>query len=161
MWLVAQTESQREQVAVHWLKQQRFEPYLPQIRLRRQAHERMVERLTPLFPSYVLVRGTDYWQPIRRTIAIIDVLHSGDHPAQLGDDVIGQIRARERNGVVVLPEPPRWRRGDPLRITGGIFRHHPGVWEGMRSHHRVAVLLTLLGSPRVVELDRRDIVRVR
>jgi len=160
-WLVAQTEAQREQIAERWLKEQRFEVYLPCIKVRRQAHERMVERLTPLFPSYLFVRAAECWQAIRRSVAIIDVLQSGDHPAELEDDVIGKIREREIGGVVVLPEPPRWRRGDPCRITGGIFRHQRVCWEGMRPRQRCAVLLSMLGSPRVVELDRRDVVPVR
>ena len=117
-WLVAQTESQREQVAARWLKDQRFEPYLPRIRVKSIIRQRVVERLAPLFPSYLFVRAAQCWQPILRTVAIIDVLYSGEHPAHLDDAVIDTIRAsgagRHRSASITFGVSAR-RQGAPHR----------------------------------------------
>ena len=62
------------------------------------------------------------------------------------DAVIAGIRARERNGYVVLDERPGLRPGDPVRVTTGILAGMAGLYSGMRGADRVAVLLGVLGT---------------
>jgi hypothetical protein len=52
----------------------------------------------------------------------------------------------------------RVSRRDRVRITRGIFAGHLALFDGMRAHERVAVLLSLLGR---VELPKGDIVSAR
>ena len=160
-WLVAQTELQREQVAVKWLKEQRFHVYLPCIRIETVMHQRKVERLAPLFPSYVFVQRVEHWQPIVRTIGVIDVLYSGERPAQLGDEVIAGLRARERDGVIALPTRPDFQRGDSVRVVRGPFQGQIAIFQDMKPKDRIEVLLSILGAERQLELARRDVLRVK
>ena len=71
------------------------------------------------------------------------------------DRIISELRGRERNGLITLPPPPGFHRGDRVRITRGPFAGQLAVFDGMRPHERVAVLLQLLGR---VELPKADIV---
>ena len=160
-WLVAQTESQREAVALRWLTEQRYEPYLPQIRVKRYWAGRVVEGLEPLFRGYLFVKAVAVWQPILRAIGIIDLLHAGDGPAQLDDAVLAEIRARERDGVVVLPGPPRLKRGDPCRVIRGSLLGRRGIYQGMRPKQRERALLDLLGRLVVVDFPRGDLEAIR
>jgi hypothetical protein len=65
------------------------------------------------------------------------------------------LRGRERGGLIELPRPPGLKRGDRVRITRGLFTGQVALFDGMRGHERVAVLLALLGR---VELPKGDIV---
>ena len=77
---------------------------------------------------------------------------AGDGPARVPDAVIAEIRSRERNGLVELPS--RLRRGARVKVRSGPFRDHLGLYLEQSSRERVAVLLTLLGSQRRVELPK-------
>jgi hypothetical protein len=58
---------------------------------------------------------------------------------------IDAIKKSEKDGLVVLPEPPRLRPGDPIRVTRGLLTGVLGLYAGQRGHQRVAVLLAALG----------------
>jgi transcriptional antiterminator RfaH len=148
-WSVCQTETNREATAVHFLDQQRFETYLPKIKTQR--------RLVPLFPSYVFVRIEDHWWSIANTIGVINLLMSGEQPAKLKDEIVNAIKAKEKNGVVKLPEPKRIKRGDKIRIVRGSFGGHLAIFEGMSGNDRSRVLLDLLGRKVVVEIPKADL----
>ena len=70
------------------------------------------------------------------------------------DKVIAELKGRERSGLVELPPPRGFRCGDPVCITPGVFAGQLAVFDGMRPHERVAVLLQFLGR---VELAKADI----
>ena len=78
----------------------------------------------------------------------------------INDAIIEDLRGRERDGLIVLPPPPRLRPGDRVRITAGPLLGRLAIFAGMKPHQRVAVLLTFLGSERRVALGRHDILRV-
>jgi transcription antitermination factor NusG len=53
---------------------------------------------------------------------------SGDQPAQLPENVVLQIRKREYNGLVKLPNTSkRPKKGQKVRIIRGSFEG-PGPW---------------------------------
>jgi transcriptional antiterminator RfaH len=148
-WSVAQTETNREGTAVHFLGQQGFETYLPKIIAKR--------RIVPLFPSYLFVRIQDHWWSIGNTIAVIDLLMSGDHPARLKDEIVNTIKAKEKNGFVKLPEPRGLKRGDRIRIRQGSFAGHLAIFDGMSGPERSRVLLDLLGRKVSVVINKADL----
>jgi hypothetical protein len=79
-------------------------------------------------------------------------LADGERPASVADGIVAAIRSRERNGLVELPKPPRFKRGDAVRILKGPFAHHVGLYHGMKPRARVEVLLALLGGSQRVTL---------
>jgi transcription antitermination factor NusG len=79
-------------------------------------------------------------------------------PAKVSDDVIADLRSREREGVIELPKPPlRFKPGDPVRVIRGPFVERVGLVQGLRGADRVAILLGSLGR---VDLARDAIVKV-
>ena len=153
-WSVAQTEPQRENVAVHFLGEQGFETYLPVIKAQR--------RLLPLFPSYLFVRIENAWWAIGRTIGVLRVLCNGDHPAESRDEIVMKIKAQEKNGVVKLPTPrPKFIVGDKVSVVTGSFMGQIGIYDGMSGKARERVLLDLLGRKVPVELPKNAIEPLR
>jgi transcriptional antiterminator RfaH len=148
-WAVAQTESQRENVAANFLKQNSYETYLPKVIAKAGARERVV----PLFPTYIFVRIEEHWWSIRWTIGVLRVLMSDDRPAVIGDKLVCGIQKREGdNGLVKLPKPPSIARGDQVEVHEGSFAGWLGVYDGMNGHDRVRVLLTLMGRQVAVSM---------
>ena len=127
-----------------------YQVYLPRIRVQKL-------KTAALFPGYAFVLIELQWHAARWSPGILRLVLDGDRPAKVPDKVITELKGRERNGLIELPVPPRFRRGDRVRITGGIFANQLALFDGMRPHERVAVLLAVLGR---VELARGDIAGV-
>ena len=163
-WAVARTTPQREATALYFLKLAGFTTYLPRIRQPRTVRGRVVERVSPLFPSYVFVLIVLQWHAVSNAPGVArGLIMDGDQPAHLPDAVIAEIRERERGGFVCLPPaPPRLVRGQRVRITRGPFEGHRGLWAGQATQDRERVLLELLGQKDVpVEVPADDVVPIQ
>ena len=148
-WYVAQTHSHAETKAIGHLVRQGFEVYLPQYRKTRR-HARRVERVrAPLFPGYLFVAidvARERWRAIRSTVGIRSLICDGEAPLAVPDGIVDDIRAREDvDGLVDVPTPPPFVRGDAVRIGDGPMRDQVGVFDCATDQDRVVVLLTLLG----------------
>ena len=75
----------------------------------------------------------------------------GIRPARVADQIIDDLRKRERNGLIELSQRSELKPGDQVRILQGPFAGHLGLYAGMRPHERVLVLLALLGGQQRVE----------
>jgi transcriptional antiterminator RfaH len=153
--MVARTEPQREKTAQRFLELAGFSVYLPRIRERYAKGGRRIERLGPLFPSYAFVAFRDgRWWDVRWCVGVAAVIMSGGEPAVVSDAVIAEIRGRERDGLVVLPRRDGFKVGDRVRVVAGPLQGQLGLFDGMRPHERVRVLLALFGGIQRVELAR-------
>ena len=122
----------------------------------RAANQRTTSRCSP---TYLFVRIVNRWYSIDNTIGVLQLLLSGDLPAKLRDDVIAELKRKERNGVVYLPKPRGLQLGDKVRILRGSFVDHIGLYDGMTGHERRVVLLELLGRKVRVELPSSQYLR--
>jgi transcriptional antiterminator RfaH len=157
-WACAQLETNRERLALHCLGLAGYEVYLPRLRINREKQLRKAGAQAPaLFPGYCFVWIELQWHAARWSPGVLRLVLDGMQPAKLPDKVIAELKRRERNGLVELPPPPELRRGDQVRIMRGLFVGQLAVFDGMRPHERVAVLLQLLGR---VELPKNDITAV-
>jgi transcription antitermination factor NusG len=109
----------------------------------------------PLFPSYLFIAAALQWHKARWTVGVTGIVaSSGGEPAVIGDHVIESLHAREgKDGLVHLPEAPRLRPGDPVRVLHGPLEGRLGLFAGMRGVQRVAVLLQFLGSAVLPAVD--------
>jgi transcription antitermination factor NusG len=149
-----QTEVQRERTAVEHLTRAGFVTYLPRIKIKKSG----IERTPPLFPAYVFVQIERHWHDARWSPGVVRLLMDGDQPAKLQDRVMEEIRSREVGGYVKLKPTPKARKGQRVRINGGRFDGHIGLYEGQTAHERQRVLLEILGAWCPVELGPADAV---
>ena len=149
-WSVVQTESQREHMVRLLLMRAGFETYMPRIKVR--------SRIALLFPAYVFVRIAERFYPVMWTNGVIRLLMAGDQPARLPDEIIMEIRSRERGGFVKLPTPSKLKKGQNVRISNGNFLGQIGLYDGIGSKERARILLDLLGRKVPVELPESDLV---
>ena len=151
-WSVARLALNQERLALHCLGLAGFETYLPRLRERRVVRGRWVERQPPLFPGYAFIVIELQWHAARWAPGTLGLVMDGTVPARVPDVVIAELRARERGGLIELPKPRGFRRGDQVRIVRGPFREHIALYAGMSGRERVAVLLQLLGAQQRTEL---------
>jgi transcriptional antiterminator RfaH len=155
-WACAQLEPHRERLALHCLQEVAgFTTYCPQIRSQSKALRRETV-LRPLFPGYCFVLIIAGWWAARWSPGVTRIVLDGAVPARVPDAVIDEIRSRERNGLVHLPEREP-RVGGAVRITRGPFRELIGLYAGMRPRERCEVLLSVLGGQQKVTLRRDDV----
>jgi transcriptional antiterminator RfaH len=156
-WTVARTAPNRENFASSELGRRGFEVYAPRIaeRIVRRGLKITVER--PLFAGYLFVVIEVGWYDAHKCPGVVAVLLDGERPAKVPPKVITDLRSRERNGLVVLPHKPPFRLGDRVKVLRGPLAGLSGLYQGQRSHERIAILLAALGR---VELAAGDVEAV-
>lgn len=148
-WYVVQTQVNAEAKAVANLGRQGFSTYFPRY-LKRRSHARKVETVPrALFPRYVFVAidvASQRWRAIQSTLGVSHLVCVGDRPAAVEPGVIDALKAREdKAGFITLARRPAFSPGDKVRIIEGAFVDSLALVEDVSDHHRVAVLLNLLG----------------
>src|SRR5262245_41954687 len=158
-WAAAQLESHRERLALHFLGLNGFITYAPRIRAQRMTPAPRGGSSARLFPGYAFVWIELQWHAARWAPGVIRLVCSGGaEPAKVPVSAIDDLKARERDGYVVLPKVRGLERGDKVRVTHGPLDGSLAIFDGMRPRERVAILLTMLGSgQRRVELARSAI----
>ena len=154
-WACAQLESNRTRLALHCLdKVVGYEIYNPQLREQRRRYGRKIMGVSQLFPAYVFVLIVSGWWNARWSPGVVRLVMDGELPAKVPDDVIAEIRSRERNGFVELPKLHGLKPGMRVRVVSGPLSERIGMLAALRPHERVLVLLQLLGGQQRVELAR-------
>jgi transcriptional antiterminator RfaH len=156
-WAVSRLALNHERLALHCLTLAGFTTYLPRLCERRMSHGRRIERRPPLFPGYCFTWIELQWSAARWAPGTLGMIMDGTQPARVPDAVIEEIRSRERNGLIELPKPRGFRRGDQVRIIRGPFCERIALYAGMNGRERVTVLLTLLGGVQRTTLAKGDI----
>ena len=155
-WCVAQLQPNRTALALGCLALAGYATYLPKIIERRRNHGKRVERTAPLFPGYAFVLIELQWHAANVAPGVHHILRTGLSPTRVPDEVIADIRKRQRNGLVQLPKRSL-KPGAPVRILAGPFRDHPAIFADMSGPERVAVLLHVLGAHQRVTLPAADV----
>lgn len=108
---------------------------------------RIVERLYPIFPSYVFVAAQNYFDRVRDILGVIDFVRIGQDVVSIGEHVIEELlSSADDEDVLPVPEQPivsRFHVGDAVLIVG------PSVMAGQRAiFQRI-----LIGTQALVDLD--------
>jgi len=152
---VAMTKASSENLAEHHLKRQGFIPYLPRY-LSRIGKEIKVKIL---FPRYLFIKEELQWHSIHGTRGITRLLMRESTPAVIPDKIIENLRMKEdHKGFISLPEPPKFRSGEKVRVVNGSLEGYSALYDGMRPNERARVLIDMLGQQIQVELDEKDLV---
>ena len=75
------------------------------LRGQRRSHGRKIIVTPPLFPGYLFLWVVRGWWDARWSPGVVRLIMDGQVPARVPDDVISEIRSRERNGLVELLKP--------------------------------------------------------
>jgi transcriptional antiterminator RfaH len=158
-WYAIRTQPRREAVAETWLANFCDEVFCPRHKVRVNVHGYRREVPRPLFPSYLFAAfdPARNLRAVRYCHGVRDVVRFGQELARVPEDLLRAIRARMREGYVVL-DPPPLRPGQRVEVTEGPFRGYQGIFQReLTGGRRVAILLdTLRMSARAI-LEREAV----
>jgi transcriptional antiterminator RfaH len=159
-WYAIYTKPKKERQVNTLLQGQGIETYLPTVRRKVRRRDRP-ERIV-YFPCYLFARvdfdvtprsSIDWMPGVRR------IVHSGERPTVVADELVALIRRRLGN----IEEVGRGnlRQGDRVRIRSGPLRDLEAVFDQpLSAAERVRVLLDVMGRITPVEIDFWDIERI-
>lgn len=159
-WYVVHTHPREESRAVHHLRRQGFEVYLPQYLKRRRHARRVSWAPVPLFPRYLFVLmdvGVARWRAINSTVGVAYLLCANETPTPMPDGVVAEIMARTDDDGMVAVSWQRLEKGAPVQIMRGALADHVGLFDCADDQARVFVLLDLLGRQVKVRVAADDV----
>ncbi len=161
-WYAVSCKPRQEVTAETNLVRQRFEVYLPRVRVERLECGQRVDRVEPLFPRYLFVHAdllTQSVSSVRSTRGVLGMVRFGNVNAVVPDAVIAELMSAEdpKHGALIRTKHVmKW--GDRVRVKSGPFEGLEGVYQESNGNKRATILLTLLGSINRVVVGREQIV---
>jgi transcriptional antiterminator RfaH len=161
-WYAIQTKPNREREVERRLLDLTLEAFLPWMRARRRVGSRFRWVLVPLFPGYIFCRLDIVisGKSVRYSPGVRDFLSFGSRIAEVGDEIIQDLRNRCPDGVAQV-DPFVAQAGDTVRISEGPFAGLEAVFErSLKGSERVAVLLDILGRQTRLVLPSETVVKL-
>ena len=108
-----------------------YQTYFPRLREHRISHGRRNEIRPPLFPGYCFLTVEAQWYAARWSIGVIGLIMDGVRPARVADQIIDDLRKRERSarGSAAKwrrPHAGKYARWAPQTLTGTLTGHSRG-----------------------------------
>jgi transcription elongation factor/antiterminator RfaH len=162
LWYVVQTKPANEERVKGNLLNQEIETFLPLLGTYEYSNRGMVQRVKPLFASYLFARLDLllHYYKVKYTRGVSKILGSGDGPIPISEKVIETIKARIGEDDLVKLEDD-FNEGDLVQVTSGPLKDLVGVFQKrMSARGRVKILLSLIGVDVPVQLSKWQIKRV-
>lgn len=158
-WIVLRTHPNCEKMAIRHIENQGFTPYQPLIPERKKIRGRLHMIPTPLFPNYIFVQLIERgWYVLKSTYGVSSIVGGTSSPSILRGCVVDDLRRREKNGLIQLPQQRHFAVGDKVTIRRGLLAGQQALVERMPARERQRVLLALLGNKISVLVDESDLV---
>lgn len=159
-WYLAYTKPRQEEIARVNLEQQGFETYLPLYKKFKKTEQGPVSIFEAMFPRYLFFKPGRAGQSIstvRSTKGVTTLVRFGFEPAVIDEELLRRIRQieQDRNHATLL-ELSRLKAGQTVRLQHTALQGVEGLVQSVSSK-RVAVLLEILGSPVVVQLEHHQV----
>ena len=153
-WLVATYKINEIKRAENNLSNQKFDYYLPKIKVKKSSSY-LGEEI--LFPGYVFIktRLEDY-SFVKYTKGIKKVVKFGKNIPRLTDDEINSIRSIEKLSNSE-PITPKINIGQEAVVADGPFKGILVKICSLPSKNRIEVFLTFLGSLRKISILKKDL----
>jgi transcriptional antiterminator RfaH len=160
-WYLVHTKPRQETCALTNLERQGYRCYLPQLRVQKIRRGRVNTVPEPLFPRYLFVhldssaKGQS-WAPIRSTTGVNTLIHFGNQPARVDEQIVDLLRTREQ----AHPGQALFNPGDTVHIQNGPFAGMEAVYQMANGEQRALVLIELLSKPCRLAVDTVSLRKV-
>jgi transcriptional antiterminator RfaH len=151
-WYLIYTKPKCEDMVEGKLTGAGFTVLNPKVRERKYSRGRIIDAVSPLFPSYVFAKFQKYrdYHLIRYTRGVKWVLSSEEGPAEIPDRVVDSIVERIEDGFVKIRSS--FNIGQDVVIKGGPFEGFTAVFEKeMSGMERVCLLLKAINVRLVID----------
>ena len=151
-WYLIKTKSRQEHVAIINLENQNFHVYCPYALIRNKNEV--------LFPGYIFIqldKDAQDWSPIRSTKGVLHLVRFGLSFAKIPDNIIEFIKTNELNTAEKLQNINKFKPGDKIQITDGVFKNCIAIFKSYKSDERVILLMNLLGQQQKLTIKQESL----
>ena len=110
-----------------------------------------------LFPGYVFIyldKHNENCSPIRSTKGVINFVRFGLNFAQVPEHIIEYIRVNQANSEEKLKKLSKFKEGDKVQITDGIFKNCIAIFKSYKSEERIILLMKILGQQQAINIKQ-------
>ena len=151
-WYLIKTKSRQEKIAKQNLKNQGYETFCPVCKIN--------NRLAVLFPGYLFVqlnKKTQNWSPINSTKGVSHFVKFGLNFAKVPTTVIEFIKANQHITTEKLKNLYKFKPGDKVQITDGVFENYMAIFKCYKPNDRVILLMNLLGCEQSLSIKKESV----
>lgn len=158
-WYALHTKAYAEQRAASELRRHGIETYVPEVNRKADKASKRVDKRIAFFPGYLFMNvdlnamSASKW---RWASGVRHIVSHGESPVVIPNEIIGFIRRQlaEHEAAGALARPPRFKKGDYVRIADGPFGEMLAIFEGpISASERVTVLMDFLGRLSRIRVD--------
>ena len=150
-WYLVKTKSKQEDIAILNLENQNFHVYCPYALIKNKNEV--------LFPGYIFIqldKDTQNWSPIRSTKGVLYFVRFGLSYAKIPDNIIEFIKTNQLNTAEKLKNINKFKSGDKVQITDGVFKNCIAIFKSYKSDERVILLMNILGQQQKLTIKQES-----
>lgn len=160
IWILVYTKVKQEKRAKENLMNQGFKTFLPMIATTNDHTKSLT--LETVFPRYLFTQinlSLDNWVSIKSTKGVSHIVMFGKKFAVISDKIIESIKGRLNDKGIYQQRISKadFQKGDKLIIKEGRFSGVDAIFISRKSKNRVRLLLKLLKTSVITEVDKSDI----
>ena len=151
-WYLVKTKSKQEDIAILNLENQNFHVYCPHALIRNKNEV--------LFPGYIFIqldKDTQNWSPIRSTKGVLHFVRFGLNYAKIPNNIIELIKTNQVSTAEKLKNINKFKSGDKVQITDGVFKNCIAIFKSYKSDERVILLMNLLGQQQKLTIKQESL----
>jgi len=150
-WYLIKTKPKQENTAIINLENQGYTTYCPIVKINKKN--------VVLFPGYIFIqldKDTQNWSPIRSTKGVLYFVRFGLSYAKIPDNIIEFIKTNQLNTAEKLKNINKFKSGDKVQITDGVFKNCIAIFKSYKSDERVILLMNLLGQQQKLTIKQES-----
>ena len=152
-WYLIKTKPRQESTAIINLENQEYTTYCPIAKINKKN--------VVLFPGYVFIyldKHNDNWSPIRSTKGVLHFVRFGLSYAKIPDNIIEFIKTNQLNTIEKLKNINKFKSGDKVQITDGVFKNCIAIFKSYKSEERIILLMKVLGQQQAINIQQELLV---
>lgn len=129
---------------------------VPRRRLRERKQGKLEEKVRPVFPGYILVKGTigtEEYYFFKEIPGLLRILGDVCGPLEIGEQDIRVINKLIRNGEIIEPSSILMESGKIVVVDGPLYGLEGLIESIDKRRGRARVRLNFAGEPRLVDLS--------
>ena len=158
-WLLAHVKPNSTSIAKRNLERQGFRCFLPLDRRTRRLRGQLTTVKSPFFPGYLFVgieADDTPWRAIRSTYGVAKLVSFGLEPANVPEELIGELMSRCDNEGCIRNHVAVAER-DRVEISHGPLANFFGIVEKLAANERAWVLIDMMGQSIRSSMPRSDL----
>jgi transcriptional antiterminator RfaH len=152
-WYLVKTKPRQEVTALKNLAYQKYSTYCPTGTIN--------DKVVVLFPGYIFIhldKDNENWSPVSSTKGVLNFVRFGLNFAQVPDNIIELIKSNQRSSTEKLKNLNKFKVGDKVQITDGVFKSWIAILNSFKSDERVTLLIKLMGQQQQINVKQKSLI---